>query len=42
MATKIATNHIKGVQSKNIGSSMKHFLANNQEHRRMSTSSEID
>lgn len=42
LTTEIATSHIKGVQSQNIGTSIKHYLANNQEHRRLTGSSEID
>lgn len=33
---------VNGVQSRNIGTSLKHFAVNNQEWRRMSTSAEVD
>lgn len=42
LATEMATHHIHGVQSKNVGTSLKHYLANNQEYRRLTSSSEID
>lgn len=42
LASEMAASHIKGVQSKNVGTSLKHYLANNQEYRRMTASSEID
>lgn len=42
LASELGIAHIQGVQSKNIGTSLKHYAANNQEHRRMSSSSEVD
>jgi beta-glucosidase len=42
LAGEMAVNFIKGVQSKSVGTSLKHFAANNQEFQRFTMSSELD
>jgi beta-glucosidase len=39
---EIAKSHINGVQSKGIGTSLKHFAVNNQEFRRMTINAVVD
>jgi beta-glucosidase len=42
LAGQLAAAYTKGVESKNVGVSVKHFAANNQEYRRMTVSAQVD
>lgn len=42
VSSELGEAYIKGVQSKNVGTSPKHFMANNQEFHRMTSSSVMD
>ncbi len=42
LAGKMAAAEVRGLQSRNVGASVKHFAANDQEHRRMTSDSVVD
>lgn len=42
LSSELAASHINGVQSQGVGTSLKHFAVNNQEHRRMTIDAIVD
>ena len=42
LSSELAVSYIKGVQSQGVGTSIKHFAVNNQEHRRLTVDAKVD
>lgn len=42
LSSELALHFVRGVQSQGVGACLKHFCANNQEHRRLTVSAEVD